>query len=105
MFVQSSRIMKSGILIGAIAMVVALYGAFLYAPQERIMGDVQRIFYFHVPIAINAFLAFFVTFVASIIYLIRKDLTYDLVASSAVEIGVMFTSLVLITGSLWARPV
>ncbi len=105
MVFQRYRIIRLGTVLGAIAMLVALYGAFLYAPQERIMGDVQRIFYFHVPIAINAFIAFFVTFVASILYLVKKDIFYDLIASSAVEIGIMFTSLVLITGSLWARPV
>jgi heme exporter protein C len=66
---------------------------------------VQRIFYFHVPSAWVAFLAFFVVFVASIFYLWKKNRKYDIVAYSSAEIGVIFATLVLITGPIWARPV
>jgi len=79
--------------------------AFIYAPTERFMGDVQRIFYFHVPLAWVGFLAFFIVFVASIQFLRRGSARWDHLAYSAAEIGTMFTTLVLITGSLWARPV
>jgi heme exporter protein C len=78
---------------------------FKVAPTERIMGDVQRIFYFHVALAISSYLAFTGVFVSSIIFLWRKNLFWDTIAYSSAEIGVLFATLVLITGSLWARPV
>jgi heme exporter protein C len=81
----------------------ALYMIFSWVPTEREMGIVQRIFYFHVPIAWCAFLAFFIVFVCSIMYLWKRDLKWDIAARSAAEIGVLFTTLVLITGSIWAK--
>ncbi|MFQ6113630.1 MAG: cytochrome c biogenesis protein [bacterium] len=88
-----------------ITMIIDLYLIFLFAPEESSMGQVQRIFYFHVPSAWVAFLAFFVVFAASIGYLWKKERKYDVVAHSSAEIGVIFASLVLITGPIWARPV
>lgn len=85
--------------------VAALYGAFLYAPTERVMGEVQRIFYFHVAAAMNSFLVFFVVFVAGIAYLITRKPIWDTVGASAVEVGVMLTVIVMTTGPIWARPV
>jgi len=87
------------------AMVVNLYLIFFFAPEERSMGQIQKIFYFHVPCAWVSFLAFFVVFVYSIAYLWKKERRYDLIAHSAGEIGVVFATLVLITGPIWARPV
>lgn len=86
-----------------IGIVAALYGAFVYAPTERVMGDVQRIFYFHVPSAMVAFLSFAVVFVASIGYLWKRKRIFDIVASAAAELGVVFTTLVLITGPIWGK--
>lgn len=99
---QASKILGYGVIL---LMVLSLYGVFRIAPTERIMGDVQRIFYFHVSIALQAFLAFSIVFIASIIYLLKRDLLWDRLAACAAEVGVLFTSLVLITGMLWARPV
>lgn len=79
--------------------------AFLVAPTERIMGDVQRIFYAHVPTAWAGMLAFAVVFVASIAYLIRRNADWDYLAHAAAEVGVVFTSIALLTGMLWAKPV
>ncbi|HYU17464.1 MAG TPA: cytochrome c biogenesis protein CcsA [Chloroflexota bacterium] len=87
------------------AMAAALYAALLYAPTERVQGDVQRIFYIHVPMAWNAYLAFFVVFVCSVVYLWRRGLWWDSLARASAEVGLVFTTLVLITGSLWARPI
>ena len=84
---------------------LSLAAMFLYAPTERIQGNVQRIFYLHLPLAWLAYLAFFIVFVASVLYLWKGDRRWDLLARCAAEIGVVFTTLVLITGSLWARPV
>ncbi|MBI2918771.1 MAG: cytochrome c biogenesis protein CcsA [Chloroflexi bacterium] len=86
-------------------MVASLFMALLYAPTERFMGDVQRIFYFHVPLAWLAFLNFFIVFVASIQFLRKGSAAWDQLAYCAAEIGTLFTTLVLITGSLWAKPV
>jgi heme exporter protein C len=76
-----------------------------YAPTDRVQGIVQRIFYIHVPLAWVAYLAFFVVFVASIVYLVTRDLRWDAVARASVEIGVLFTTLFLVVGSLWAKPI
>lgn len=88
-----------------VAMIVNLYLIFMFAPEERTMGHVQRIFYFHVPTAWVAFLAFTVVFVQSILYLWKRERKYDLIAYCAGEIGVVFATLVLVTGPIWARPV
>ena len=87
----------------AIAVCSAIYMAFIYAPRERTMGDVQRIFYFHVPLAWVSFLAFLVVFIVSIVYLAAENSRWDNVASSSAEIGTVFCTLTIITGSLWAR--
>jgi heme exporter protein C len=85
--------------------VAATYAAFLYAPTERQMGEVQRIFYFHVGAAFNAFLAFFIVFVAGICYLMTRRVFWDQLAAASVEVGVVFTTIVLTTGPIWAKPV
>ena len=94
------------ILVGltALAMVISLYLVFVYAPTERTMGDVQRIFYFHVPSAWVGFLAFLVAFVAGIAYLTRRQWRWDTVETASIELGVVFSTVALVTGSLWARP-
>jgi heme exporter protein C len=88
-----------------VLMFVALYLVFIWVPNEKTMGIVQRIFYFHVPSAWIAFLAFGMVFVASVMYLIRRDEKWDLLASNSAELGIIFCSIVLITGPIWAKPV
>jgi heme exporter protein C len=83
----------------------AMYLALVVAPTEQTMGDVQRIFYYHVPSAWTAFLLFFVNLVASVIYLLRRSLKADIVALVTAEVGVVFCTVVLVTGPIWARPV
>ena len=87
------------------AILVSLYLVFVYVPTERTMGIVQRIFYFHVPSAMMSFLAFFIVFVASIAYLITRSRGWDITAHAAAELGVVFCSIVLITGPIWAKPI
>jgi heme exporter protein C len=84
---------------------VQLYMVFYYAPTEKYMGHVQRIMYFHVPSALASFVAFGVVFAASVLYLLTRRKLWDRIAVSSAEVGVLFTTLTLITGSLWARPV
>jgi len=79
--------------------------AFLYAPTEKTMGNVQRIFYFHVPSAWVSFLAFGVVAAASIIFLATGKSKWDRLAYSSAEVGILFLTIVLITGPLWAKPV
>jgi heme exporter protein C len=88
-----------------VLMLLALYTIFIYAPVEKTMGVIQKIFYIHVPSAFLAYLAFFITFIASIFYLYRKDPKWDTVAHCAVETGVVFCTIVLITGPIWAKPI
>jgi len=88
-----------------LSMIFALYMAFLGAPRERTMGDLQRIFYFHVPAAITGLIAFAVNFTASLMYIIRRNRRWDNLALSAAEIGVVFFFMVLVTGPIWAKPV
>lgn len=83
----------------------ALYEALVVAPTEQTMGDVQRIFYYHVPSAWTAFLLFFINFGASVVYLIKRNAKADILALVTAEVGVVFCSVVLVTGPIWARPV
>src|SRR5271170_4040055 len=83
----------------------ALYQAVVVAPTEQTMGDVQRIFYYHVPSAWTAFILFFINFVASIVYLIWRNQKADIVALVSAEVGVVFCTVNLVTGPIWARPV
>ena len=91
--------------LSAVTVLVALVMVFLYAPREATMGDVQRIFYFHVASAWVGFFAFFVTFLASIAYLAWEKWVWDALALSSAEIGLAFITMTVVTGSLWARPV
>ncbi len=84
---------------------IDFYLIFRVAPQERIMGDVQRIFYIHVSVAVATYIGFGVLFIGSVLYLIKRDLYWDSLASSAGEVGLLFATIVMVTGSLWARPV
>lgn len=86
-----------------VSMLVSLYLVFKWVPIERQMGPVQKIFYFHVPSAWVAFFAFFVVFVASLMYLKTKSELYDIIAGSSAQVGVVFTAIVLITGPIWGR--
>ncbi|MCK5633597.1 MAG: cytochrome c biogenesis protein CcsA [Anaerolineales bacterium] len=84
---------------------VALYTVLIWAPQEAIMGDVQRVFYFHVAAGWVGMLAFLVTAIVGGIYLARGEKRWDRVAQSSVEIGVVFAFINIVTGAIWARPI
>ncbi len=88
-----------------LTMPAALAMIFFYAPIESEMGIVQKIFYVHVPLAWNAFLSFTVVFWSSFRYLATREMRWDRRARSAAEVGLLFTTLVLITGPIWAKPV
>ncbi len=84
---------------------IAAYASLFVAPTERTMGDIQRIFYLHMPSAVVAFCAFLITFVANLLYVFRRQERWDWLGVSAAEVGLAFISVVLITGPIWAHPV
>lgn len=77
---------------------------FMVSAPEREMGHLQKILYVHVPAAWISFVAFFIVFVASILYLWKRQERHDLIAASAAEVGVVLTALTLALGSIWGRP-
>lgn len=101
-------VVKSRWVTGPLALIlvpVSLYMVFVYAPTEAVMGQPQRIFYYHVGTAWNAFLFFGIVAGTSVLYLITRKERWNVAARSAAELGVLFTTLTLAAGSLWARPV
>jgi heme exporter protein C len=78
---------------------------FLYAPMEAVMGPVQKVFYFHVAAGWVGMLGFLVAAIAGIVYLRTGNRQWDVVGISAVEIGMAFGIINIITGSIWARPI
>ena len=84
---------------------VATYGIFFVAGPISGEGDAGRIVYFHVPMAWDAFLAFFVVLVASVAYLATRNPRWDYLGRASAEVGLVFTTLVLITGSIWGYPI
>lgn len=89
----------------SVVFAAALYLTLFYAPREAVMGDVQRVFYFHVAAGWVGALSFLVTAVAGGMYLLRGDSRWDQVALASVEIGVVFTFVNIVSGSIWARPI
>lgn len=88
-----------------VVMVVAVALVFFYAPEELVMGQVQRVFYFHVANAWVGMLGFGAAAVAGIVYLRTHRRYWDVVGMAAVEISLVFVFVTIVTGSIWARPV
>lgn len=103
MQVKSKTVHNVTAAVTCLLMLAALYGIFVYAPLEKVMREVQKIFYVHVGVAWNAALAFLVVFLASILYLRTKDLKWDRLGRASGEVGVLFTTLVLVTGPIWGK--
>src|SRR5437667_2943397 len=83
----------------------ASYGALFVAPTEITMGTIQRIFYLHVSSAWTGLTTFFICFLANLMYVWRRAPRWDWLAVSAAEVGLVFTTVVLLTGPIWAHPV
>ncbi len=86
-------------------MVIALYLVFVYVPTEKEMGIVQRIFYLMVPMGWLSLLSFLIVFIGSILYLVKRESKWDILAHSSAEVGIVFTTLALIVGAIWAKPI
>jgi heme exporter protein C len=98
---------KARRVVGGLALffiVLGLYWGLIHAPPDAFQGDVQRIMYLHIPSILTAYLSFFLVFVASCLYLWKREKRDDILAYSAAEIGVLFTALTIVEGSIWGRP-
>ena len=91
-------------MVSIIVLVIAAYLALVFAPKELVMGDVQRVFYFHIGTAWTALLGFILAAVLSVIYLITKDLKWDRFQVAAIEVSLVFFLITIVLGSIWARP-
>jgi heme exporter protein C len=100
--------MKKDVALGAIAVLLVSASAYcnlFVAPTERTMGTIQRIFYLHVASAWTGLTAFFLCFLANLLYVARRQAKWDWLGVSAAEVGLAFTTIVLLTGPIWAHPV
>src|SRR5260370_1132312 len=90
--------------LAALGLLAGLAAGFGYAPREAVQGNVQRIMYLHVPSVLTAYLAFGLVLLGSIAYLATRRPGWDRLAGSAAEIGVLFTGLTIVSGSIWGKP-
>jgi heme exporter protein C len=94
-------------MIGAVVLFLvgaAAYASFFIAPEEKTMHVLQRIFYFHAAAAWAGMTAFFVCFIANLLYVWRREEKWDALGISSAEVGLAFITVVLITGPIWAKP-
>ena len=99
------RALKILNIISAVLLVGAFTMAMWYAPVEKVMGAVQKVFYFHVATAWVGMLGFLAAAVAGIAYLRTHDMKWDIVEVAAVEISLVFFLITIVLGSVWARPI
>ncbi len=90
--------------LAGLALLAGLAAAFGYAPREVVQGNVQRIMYLHVPSILTAYLAFGLVLVGSVGHLATRGQGWDRLAASAGELGVLFTGITIVTGSIWGKP-
>ena len=93
--------------LGALALImiaIGLYWGLVQAPPDALQGEVQRIMYLHLPSILTAYLSFFLVFIGSCLYLWKREKRDDNLAHSAAELGVLFTALTIIEGSIWGKP-
>jgi heme exporter protein C len=102
---KTSRNLQILNLVSAVLILIAVGMVFFYAPEEQVMGAVQRIFYFHVASAWVGMLAFVVTAVAGVIYLVTSKAVWDRVGNASVEVGLLFSVSAGVAGAIWARPI
>ena len=92
-------------ILAGICLFAALWMALFYAPQEIVMGDVQRVFYFHVATGWTGMLGYLLAVITGVAFLRTRNPFWDAASLAGVEIGLVFTALCVISGSIWARPI
>lgn len=92
-------------ILSGVLIILATLMVLFYAPVEAIMGAVQKVFYFHVASAWLGMLGFLVASVAGVIYLRNKRQIWDMISASAVELGMVFSFIAIVSGMIWARPI
>jgi heme exporter protein C len=92
-------------IVTAILFAIGIYMVFFYAPTELVMGDVQRVFYFHVAAGWVGMLSFLAAAIVGIAYLRSGNHKWDIAGVAAVEIGIIFAFINVVTGAIWARPI
>ena len=92
-------------IVTVIAVAVGIYMALFYAGTDMEQGDVQRLFYIHVPSFAGSFIAFSATVIGGIVYLRTRRVKWDTLALAGVEVGLALSVINLVTGSVWARPI
>ena len=100
---RPGRLFRLSALVTAALIALATIGIFLVAPEDADQGVIQRIFYFHVAIALTSLVAFGVALVAGVWYLRRRVLRWDEIGVVSVRLGLMFSALTILTGSIWAK--
>jgi heme exporter protein C len=90
--------------LAVVGILAGLLAGFGYAPREAVQGNVQRIMYLHVPSVLTAYLAFGLVLLGSVGYLLTRRAGWDRLAAAAAEIGVVFTAVTIVSGSIWGRP-
>ena len=88
---------------GAICLAFSQFLIYDYAPLEKTMGYAQKIFYYHLPLAWWCFVSFFISFIAAILYLLKRNDALDRLSAVSAEIGFVLATLTLVTGSIWGR--
>jgi heme exporter protein C len=91
-------------IVSLIVLAIATYLALFFAPTERVMGEVQKVFYFHIGTAWTALLGFILAAVFSVVYLVTKDLKWDRLQVASIEVSLVFFLITIVLGSIWARP-
>ncbi|GAB4493739.1 MAG: cytochrome c biogenesis protein CcsA [Anaerolineales bacterium] len=98
------RLLQALNILSVLLLAAAAVMVFAYAPIERVMGAVQKVFYFHVATAWVGMIGFIIAAIVAILYLVTKDLRWDAINVAAVEISLVFFFIAIVLGSIWARP-
>jgi heme exporter protein C len=93
------------IAVAALGVIGAYIRVIFFTPAEAAQGMAQKIYYLHIPAALNAYIAFGLVAIASLAYLWLRDDRADRLAESAAEVGLLFTTVVLVTGPIWGKPI
>jgi heme exporter protein C len=107
MTTQPQSVKKRKRILGGLAfatVLFSLYWSLVVAPPDAYQGEAQRIMYLHLPSILTAYLSYFLVFIGSGLYLWKREQRDDILAHAAAELGVLFTALTIVEGSIWGRP-